>query len=289
MLASLYVGLRFIHFLSLMLVLGCTWFTARLSPEPVRRILTRRFTRLMQLCLALSALSALLMFAVQGGMMGDGWPDTLRTEIWFAVAQTQFGRVWQWQILFALVTLAVGLIQPRAQGRLLVLIIVQLIVQAAVGHAAMREDLPGVLQRINHALHLLCAAPWFGGLLPVIVCSRLAQGRWRAQAIITLMRFSRYGHVAVAGVILTGLINTLLIQGFALPWQSEYGRLLLVKCALVGVMLAIAVVNRYVLVPRFASQARQTSTLFIRMTQAEVVLGAAVLALVSLFATLEPF
>lgn len=54
-------------------------------------------------------------------------------------------------------------------------------------------------------------------------------------------------------------------------------------------MLVIAVVNRYVLVPRFRTQGRQAQTLFIRMTQTEVMLGTLVLALVSLFATLEPF
>ncbi|MEA7188011.1 hypothetical protein ONJ45_27840, partial [Salmonella enterica subsp. enterica serovar Virginia] len=42
---------------------------------------------------------------------------------------------------------------------------------------------------INHALHLLCAAAWFGGLLPVVYCMRMAQGRWRQHAISAMMRF----------------------------------------------------------------------------------------------------
>ncbi len=289
MLASLYIGLRFMHFLSLMLVFGSTLFTAKLSPAPIQRILTRRMNRFLPLLLTVNAVSAIAIFAVQGGMMGNGWPDTLRPAIWLAVAQTQFGQIWQWQILLAIVTLTASLLKPRAQGLLLLLIIAQLMLQAAVGHAAMREGMPGWLQRLNHALHLLCAAAWFGGLLPVIVCTRLAQGRWRTEAIITLMRFSRYGHVAVAGVILTGAINTFLIQGAVWPWQSEYGRLLIAKGALVGVMLIAAVVNRYVLVPRFRTHGHQAYPLFIRLTQAEVISGVAVLALVSLFATLEPY
>jgi putative copper resistance protein D len=73
---------------------------------------------------------------------------------------------------------------------------------------------------------------WFGGLLPFIYCLRLAHGRWRQAAIGTMMRFSRYGHLAVAGVIASGVINALMIQGdyFASPW----GRMLLFKCALVA-------------------------------------------------------
>nr|WP_318381332.1 copper homeostasis membrane protein CopD [uncultured Enterobacter sp.] len=289
MLAFVYISLRFTHFTALMLVLGSTWFSVCVCPAPVKRMLALRFLTLQRVCLALSALSAVLMFAVQGGIMGDGWPDTISPAIWQALADTQFGRMWKWQMLIALVALACVVTQPKSQRRLLVLIVAQLLLLATVGHAAMREGLPGTLQRVNHALHLLCAAAWFGGLLPVLFCTHLATGRWRLQAIASLMRFSRYGHLAVAGVIVTGLINALLIQGLAWPWHSQYGRLLLLKCALVLLMLAIAVVNRYVLVPRFRSHGVKAHAFFIRMTQAEVVLGAIVLATVSLFATLEPF
>jgi len=54
-------------------------------------------------------------------------------------------------------------------------------------------------------------------------------------------------------------------------------------------MVVIALANRYFLVPRFRAQSGREQQIFIRMTQAEVVLGALVLATVSLFATWEPF
>jgi len=54
-------------------------------------------------------------------------------------------------------------------------------------------------------------------------------------------------------------------------------------------MVAIALANRYFLVPRFRPEAGREQQIFIRMTQAEVVLGALVLAAVSLYATWEPF
>jgi putative copper resistance protein D len=38
-------------------------------------------------------------------------------------------------------------------------------------------------------------------------CMRLSQARWRDHAVMAMMRFSRYGHVAVAGVLATGIIN----------------------------------------------------------------------------------
>lgn len=230
------------------------------------------------------------MFAAQGGLMSDGWEDTVNPDVWQAVITTQFGGVWLWQMIFALVTVSVVWLDTGKGGRLLLLLaMAQFVLLAGVGHAAMREGVTGVLQRLNHAIHLLCAAGWAGGLLPLVFCMRLAQGRWRAAAIYTMMRFSRYGHYAVAGVVFTGIANALLIMGVSLPWHSQYGQLLLFKCALVAMMVAIALANRYVLVPRFHSRFGREQRLFIRMTQAEVVLGAIVLATVSLFATQEPF
>ena len=66
----------------------------------------------------------------------------------------------------------------------------------------MRAGLPGVLQHVNHALHLLYGAMWLGGLLPVLFCMQLTREGSHPAAIGAMMRFSRYGHVAVAGVIL---------------------------------------------------------------------------------------
>lgn len=287
MLAFCYVGLRFIHFLALMLIFGSAAFAHWLADPAIRATLQRRFRSMQRGALALAFFCALLMFAVQGGMMGNGWHDVWQPDIWLAVSETQFGSVWLWQIIIALATLLLAFMHQ--QGRVLLLVTAQLLLLANTGHAAMHDGVTGLFARINYAVHLLCAAAWFGGLLPVLYCMRLVNAHHRMQAIGSLMRFSRYGHLAVAGVLISGIINALFIQGVALPWQSLYGRLLLVKCVLVLLMVAIALVNRYVLVPRFRIHEAKSRAVFIRMTQAEVVLGIVVLATVSLFATLEPF
>lgn len=54
--------------------------------------------------------------------MGSGWPDVISVSVWGAVLQTQFGGVWLWQIVLALVTLVVALIVPRDLARLLLLL-----------------------------------------------------------------------------------------------------------------------------------------------------------------------
>ncbi|EDH0693795.1 copper homeostasis membrane protein CopD [Salmonella enterica] len=290
MLTFVWITLRFIHFASLMLVYSCALYGAWLAPASIRRLMTCRFLHLQRHAAAWSVISAAFMLAIQGGLMGGGWPDVFSVSVWGAVLQTRFGAVWIWQIILALVTLAVVVIVPvKMQRRLLILTVAQFILLAGVGHATMRDGVPGTLQQINHALHLLCAAAWFGGLLPVVYCMRMAQGRWRQQAIRTMMRFSRYGHFFVAGVLLTGISNTLFITGFTAIWQTTYGQLLLLKCALVVLMVAIALANRYVLVPRMRQENPRADIWFVRMTQIEWGVGGIVLAIVSLFATLEPF
>lgn len=289
MLSGVYVSLRFIHFISLIVAFGCVLYGAWWAPVALRRLMMQRFYPLMRYLLSASALSALLMLMAQGGLMGNGWPDVWQPAIWQAVAGTQFGGVWVWQILLAFVALAVVWLKPRRPGRLLlVLFCAQLLLLAGVGHAAMNDGWLGIVQRTNHALHLFCVASWFGGLLPFIYCLRLAHGRWRQAAICTMMRFSRYGHLAVAGAIASGVVNALLIQGgliSALPW----GRMLLFKCALAAAMVAIALVNRYVLVPRMSAGGTRAEQLIVRTTQIEIALGALALFAVSLFATWEPF
>lgn len=289
MLSGVYVSLRFIHFISLMIAFGCVLYGAWWAPVTLRRLLMQRFYPLMRHLLLASALSALLMLMAQGGLMGNGWPDVWQPAIWQAVAGTQFGSAWVWQILLALVALVVVWLKPRRPARLLlILLCAQLLLLAGVGHAAMNEGWQGMLQRTNHAVHLFCVASWFGGLLPFVYCLRLAHGRWRQAAIYTMMRFSRYGHLAVAGAIASGIVNALFIQG-GLISDSPWGRMLLFKCALVAAMVAIALVNRYVLVPRISASGTRAEQLIVRTTQMEIVLGALALFAVSLFATWEPY
>ncbi|MGK4356156.1 copper homeostasis membrane protein CopD [Enterobacter cloacae] len=289
MLAFIYVGLRFIHFGALMLIFGNAVYSVWFAPSSLHRLMTRRFQAQQQIASLVSLLSAFLMFMIQAGLMGNGWGDVFNPDVLQSVLATQFGSVWLWQIILAVITACAAWLAPQKGSRLLLLAMGQFVLLAGVGHAAMNDGAVGAMQRINHALHLLCAATWVGGLLPLLFCIHLAKGRWQTAAIYTMMRFSRVGHYAVAGVVLTGAINGLFILGITVPWQTGYVQLLLFKCALVALMVVIALANRYFLVPRFSAHIGREQQIFIRMTQAEVVLGALVLATVSLFATWEPF
>ena len=91
----------------------------------------------------------------------------------------------------------------------------------------MHEGTLGALHRANHAVHLLAAGYWFGCPAPLLVCLRYLQPpQWRSDAITTLIRFSRWG-TAVAAVIVTGIVNSLIILG---GWRSTSARLISACC-----------------------------------------------------------
>ncbi|WP_058912066.1 copper homeostasis membrane protein CopD [Entomohabitans teleogrylli] len=289
--ATLLVLLRLIHFGALMLLAGSCTCSSLLASGDFQRLMIRRLARLWLPAAIAGLMSALLLFALQGGLMAGGWADTVKPQIWRALLNTRFGAVWLWQMVLALAGVMVVIMRPRRlSGLLLLLTCAQLILMAGVGHAAAGEGISGALQRINHGVHLLAASWWVGGLLPLLACMQMARkARWRKPAIQAMMRFSRYGHAAVVLVIVSGMVNSLMILGVSWPWHAGYVRLLVLKTALVAAMIFIAVWNRYILVPRFARSDEQAKRGFIRLTCVEVALSALVLALVSLFATWEPF
>ncbi|CAI1628980.1 Inner membrane protein YebZ [Serratia proteamaculans] len=290
-LATLFVLCRFVHFAAVMLMFGSSLFTALLSPQRLSPYLTRDVRPLLVSCTWLAGLSALALLAIQAGQMGDGWADTWQLDVWWAVLGTTFGEVWRWHLGISLLALlSLWLAEPRRTQLLALLSTLLLVSMAFIGHAAMHEGALGALHRVNHALHLLAAGYWFGSLLPLLVCLRyLAQPQSRSDAVTTLIRFSRWGHLAVALVVLTGVINSLIILGsWPLDVDSPYQRLLLFKTALVALMVMVALANRYAIVPAVSSMPQLAQRGLVLACWIEVGLGAGVLLLVSLFATYAP-
>ncbi len=100
-----YVALRFTHVAALMLGAGGALYTALLTPGTLGQALAPRLRGLWRVMAVMAAFSAIAIFAVQAGLMGDGPADSLRPAIWQAMLSTRFGAVWLWQIVLALVTL----------------------------------------------------------------------------------------------------------------------------------------------------------------------------------------
>ncbi|MCZ4058261.1 copper homeostasis membrane protein CopD [Pantoea sp. LMR881] len=288
---TLWILLRLLHFVAVMALTGSAFYTALLAPARYRQALAATLHPLMLFSSWLALLSALVMLAAQNVLMSGDWHNLSDTTVWLAVLNTRFGAVWQWEIGFALGAVVAWQLTGRLrQQALLVFALLQLFCLAFTGHAAMHTGVSGLLQQSNHALHLITSSFWAGGLVPLLLLMQEArQIERRTDAIRTMMRFSRYGHLAVALALLTGLINSMLIAGWPLTWRDNfYIRLLLWKVILVALMVLVALFNRYWLVPRFRLAGSGTQQKFIRMTQLELLLACGVVGLVSVLATLSP-
>jgi putative copper resistance protein D len=120
---------------------------------------------------------------------------------------------------------------------------------------------------------------------------------WRGLDINgVLMRFSGMGYAAVATLIATGLVNSWVLVGSVSSLiQSTYGQLLMAKFAFFAAMLALAVANRFWLIPVLAaagsSESRRSEVWRSRLRNhvlAEQSLGLLVLLLVSILGTIRP-
>ncbi|CNC15663.1 copper resistance protein CopD [Yersinia pseudotuberculosis] len=291
-LATLFVLCRFLHFMAVMLMFGITVFTAFLAPDRFSSILKKRLSPLLVFSTLLGLISAVGILAIQAGMMGDGWADTYQLTVWWAVLGTRFGQVWQWHIGLSILSMWIVLL-GIARGHYWLMVGCSTLLLASLafaGHAAMYDGVLGWVHQTNQVIHLLSAGYWLGCLLPLLVCLAYTRDKGaKREAITTLIRFSSWGHLAVALVLVTGVINSLImLQDATLTLASNYQMLLLGKVILVVFMLAVALINRYRVVPMLKQLPTKAHHWLVINSCFEIVLGAAVLLLVSIFATMAP-
>lgn len=161
---------------------------------------------------------------------------------------------------------------------------------ALVGHTRAYE--PSMLLVVTDALHLGAGAVWLGGLTGLALALPAIAGRPKDAARL-IARFSTLAAGLLAALALTGVLMGWRIVGAWAPLVEEtWGRLLLVKVALVLVVVAIAAYNRFRLVPRVASdgghdQRRLAAGLVRRTVVAEAALLVAVLGVTG-FLTQKP-
>ena len=282
---------RFAHFLAAMVAFGTSAYLWLLAPAALRRKLSLDLRRVVLVAGLVVLFSAILWVLLEAAEMAGAWSGASNPDILEGVLfETAFGRLWQARLALC-VGLAVAL-AFRADNRwglrtgLAALTLASL---GLTGHAAMQTGWLGALHRGNDALHLLCGGAWIGGLAPFALCLlACSRPELRGEAVSAMMRYSRYGHFFVTLIVLSGMTNVALTSG-ALPWppSSPYRALLLAKIALVACLVALALVNRYVIVPRWGPGDKARRAL--RATSmAEIALGAVVIGLVSLFGLLDP-
>jgi putative copper resistance protein D len=282
---------RLLQFTATFLLFGASAFLWKMAPAELSTRLEAQLGGLLRLAMIVTAATAVIWLMLVAGNMGEGWKDAVSAATLREVLlETRFGNVWL--VRLGLIAMLVATLLFGGGYRSRDFVVASGLVVASlglVGHAAMDAGLLAVLRAINHAAHLLSAGLWVGGLVPLaLVLGESRSANPDGAVSTTLGRFSGMGHVVVAVVIATGAINTwFILGGWSINIGSTYQSLLLAKILLVIAMIVLAIINRYVLLPRLKSNSSALQPLY-RSTLIEIFLGLMAIGLVSYFATLEP-
>src|SRR3982074_3190700 len=252
---------RFLHCAAVTTLAGVAFFPlyAYAAAEP-QELFRWRQTVLLSATFA-ALLSGLLWFVfsvanMSGALAGVADPEVL----WTVLSETTFGGVWTGRLVLSIIMIAlllrgaVSKFNPRRDLMMSVLAAVLLISLAGVGHAQIEQGIEGLIHGVSDAAHLLAAGAWLGGLVPLgyilLLHGRESGPAQKSVLDQILLRFSGMGYLAVATLVGSGLVNSWFLVGnvsglFATP----YGQLLIVKPVLFAGMLALAVSNRFWIVP----------------------------------------
>ena len=282
---------RFAHFLAVMVTFGASGYLWLCAPERLTRALSPVVRRLTLIGSLVALATAIVWLALESGLMADDWSAAADPgAIGAVLTDTAFGHAWAARLVLAAALVAVVVFGPRARWAPTAVASAALLASLGlIGHSAMQTGAEGVLHRANHAIHLIAAGAWIGALVPFLMCLGVyTRGDLRREAVRAMTRFSFCGHFIVAAIVLTGAVNIALTSGRPpIPPNTPYRALLGAKIVVVAVMISLAVFNRYVLATRLKPGARALAVL--RATSAaEVALGAVAIALVSIFALLDP-
>ena len=231
---------RWLYYLGLCALLGASVIALIVLPSPTRSSLWLALFGL--IAAAAGAVIILLAeIADTGASLGDALGSSLGVS--------SFGR------LAPLVLAAIGLaaaMSGRASWRRPGLVLAaigagaSMLADVASSHAA-----AGALPIVNSAIqavHIGAAGIWVGGLAALLLAIRGAPSHEKAHAI---RRFSLVATAAIAIVVVSGLLRAAAeLTGIGDLFTTDFGRLLLLKSALVVVLAALAAVNHFRHVPR---------------------------------------
>ena len=300
------IAVRAIHFGATALTAGTVVFRTvvakpALDAEPAAKLVRTQTLRVAWIGLAVTALSGVVWLLLQTVSMSGlpaGEAMTGRV-LWTVLDQTQFGLVEQIRSLLAIV-LAVCLAIERPWTDWLGFA-AALGLTAAIawtGHAGSTLGAIGDLHVTADALHLLAAAAWIGGLVPLVLLLAAVRRHptvaWTSQARDVTRRFSTLGTVSVATLMASGIVNAWILVGSVHGLLvTEYGRLLMLKLGVFAIMLVFAAMNRFWLTPRLALSAASGAQLdalrqLTRNSTIEIGLGLAIFAIVGMLGTLHP-
>jgi putative copper resistance protein D len=301
---------RAAHLLATLLLTGAVVFRV-LVAEPAlggadESLLARLrvvLRRLIAVNLGIAVVSGGAWLALLVASLGEASIAEFSERAWIFLTETQFGITALLRLALALL-LAAALLAPRrdwhesAAPRAIVLSASAAFAGTLAwsGHGGATPGEAGVMHAAADALHLIAAAAWLGGLVPLALLLRWAMQAGRLDpATLTggLHRFSNLGLLAVATLLASGAVNTIFsVESLDTLVASAYGRVLLLKIALFAVMAALAAINRLKWMPDLAAAASDGAARPIARIHVnalgEIALGIAIVLLVAWLGTMAP-
>jgi putative copper export protein/mono/diheme cytochrome c family protein/peroxiredoxin len=295
---------RWIHLTACVGLVGVAGFLllAGRSDLAAARAWQQQMQRWSRALVAVAIAAGIVMLAHQAalfaGRPGAGLDPAALGRVLF---ETQLGLVWlaRHALLLLLAGFLTAGIDPSRRTdwwamrtQVLALSVVALGLLAASGHAIAVE--PGTGQAIAVALvHLVATGIWVGGL-PALAALLRAAARdgsvhTRAYAAFASRRFSRAAVLSVIVLAGTGVWNALAHIG-SIPALvgTPYGRMLLLKLALLAAILALAMRARFWLLPALLRGVDAALGRLRRVALCEAGLAAGILVIVAVMSLTKP-
>jgi copper transport protein len=150
------------------------------------------------------------------------------------------------------------------------------------GHGAARGS---VIAVVVIWLHLAATTVWLGGL-PMLFLA-LRRGGLPAAALVT--RFSQAALFSVGTLVATGIYNIITYVGLPEALTgTTYGRALLIKTGVFGLLLGLGALNLLVLSPRLREQRKEAPGMLGRTVRIEMALGILLLLAVGVLSGVAP-
>jgi copper transport protein len=225
--------------------------------------------------LILLASSSTVIVALQAySLAGNNWGGVLTRSTLTDVFADQYGQLWIGRQAIVLVSLVLSLTVARLAeedgprfGEQAIVAGIYLYALAGSGHAAAAAIgvLPGTHSNLFSIsifldwLHLLGDATWFGGqiyIVLVLIPALFARGLERNGSLFldVLNRFSPAAFASIAFFVLTGTFSgKVQIGSWYAFFNSIYGRALIVKIALIGLMMLVSAYTVFRLRPSIRS------------------------------------
>ena len=301
------IAIRFALYLCLALLFGLPLFRLHALSTEDRAQIPQKATSRTTALLAIAAIA----LAVSGlwwncARMADVAIMALDLPtLQMIVMQTPIGIAWQVQIATLVISLLAALWLQRSDSVWAALLVAAtagtaLASVAWTGHGASGDGIVGTAHLVADIVHLLAMGLWLGALAGFVglLFGGAAAGSPNGLAITAsaLHRFAITGSIAVAAIVLSGLVNGLMlldITRLGAIVGSLYGQLLMVKLGLFAGMLALAAANRFRLTPALTHSIAigdtRTALASLRRTLAlESGAAIAILALVAWLGTFDP-